>query len=480
MNTKTTPNRFTWAAVCCLIFSFTTIQLTSQPSCFGGVLQDVRPPVKADLIKTLDAILPLLEAKDYAGAAKYVVIPPQMDVEQLAGILKAREISASGIRQLEKDAKFGTAIELYGKDRATSIAGRFDSDVTKCFGFKHVSSDVTAEVVGLWDGSQFKLVRIDDVGKLESSDSEIEPEATANPKPAQNAAVPKPVSKAEAIQQAAMSLPGLLKAVEENPADVSARANLAMAYFRIGNTPESWKQLMTARESAPNNKGLARGIDSLINAFTNQGIFTVGVPTETVLALMGKPTQKVDLTNRERWVYGHWGIDFEKNRVHEIVDLRGITEAVYQPTEFIKSNLGGETWVPGLRRKVKGKATAFYFVPGETISDHKQLVIVDRLVGLTEGLDIQAISKRVIDDEAKLLRGSMHKVLKISDDSAIIAVKIPGVGDNLARHQLVRLMMGPKDLHRLSYTLKSADDPSQETQMKWLKIFEAATLEKVN
>ena len=451
--------------------------------CHARVVQETRVATKADLIKTLDSILPLLEAKDYTGAAKFVVIPPQMDVEELAGILKARELSAVGIRELERDAKFGTAIELYGKDRAASIAGRFDSDVTKCFAFKHQVGDVTAEVVGLWDGNQFKLVRIDDVGQLPgvAVDASAGGKSTdaADSNPGQPTASAQPMSREDAIKQAAASLPGLLAVVEKNPTDVASRANLAMAHFRIGNTPESWKQLMKARESAPNHKGLARGIDTLINSFTNQGIFTVGVPTETVQALLGEPNQKVDLSGRERWVYGHWGIDFGKDRVHEIIDLRGATEALYKPTEFVKSDLGGQTWVPGLRRKVKGKSTAFYFAPGETISNHKQVIVVERLIGVSDGTDMETISKKVIADEAKLLKGSMHKVLKASDDTAFIAVKIPAAEPAQSRHQLVRLMMGSKDLHRLSYTVISAEEPSQETQMKWLKIFEAATLEKV-
>jgi hypothetical protein len=72
--------------------------------------------------------------------------------------------------------------------------------------------------------------------------------------------------------------------------------------------------------------------------------------------------------------------------------------------------------------------------------------------------------------------GASTDILEASEDSIIIAVHIPAAQAEEQRHQLVRLMRGEVDIHRLSYTLKGTA-PSAETQAQWLAIFQAASLE---
>jgi hypothetical protein len=280
------------------------------------------------------------------------------------------------------------------------------------------------------------------------------------------------------LRKAAMAIQELQVTVEQNPKDVAARAKLAMAFHQIGNYPGAWTQLMAAYQVEPKHSGVASGIDEIMGEFTKQGVFTVGVPPETIQALLGEPTQKLNLNKRTRWQYAHWGIDFsEENRVGEIIDLRGATNAWFQPTEKISTDLGGETWLVGFRRKENGRAEVYYFKPGETISNHSQMVTVERLHDVSETME--EIGKKMIADEKKLVPDSRHRVLKPGEESMILAAMIPGKEKSQNRHRLIRLWKGPKDLHRLTYTVVSADEPSQETQKKWLEIFEKATLDEV-
>ena len=48
-------------------------------------------------------------------------------------------------------------------------------------------------------------------------------------------------------------------------------ARYAMVLYRIGNFPESWKQLFVARKLDPKHFGVSRGIDALMDAFTKMG-----------------------------------------------------------------------------------------------------------------------------------------------------------------------------------------------------------------
>jgi hypothetical protein len=483
-STLRTMGQPAWRLVGATILSVFAVAAMVASSAQASMAQDAESaePTKADLINALDAILPLLVAEDYAGAAEHVFLPKDVEPKVLASIVKNQELSAAGIRKLEKEAKFGSAIELFGEDRATRFAERMGGVAEKCWAFNHAAGDVTGEVIAQWDGEKFRLIRIDDVGKFsavaKAAVADKNPPVVTAPGTASPMAQPKP-TRAELIQKAAMKIPELEAVVSQTPGDISAREKLAMSYLQIGNAPAAWLQLMSARKIDPKHVGVGRGIDVLIRKFSNQGIFTVGVPTETIKALLGEPEQVVDLKGRTRWLYAYWGVDFEKDRVHEIVDLRGVTQALYLPTEVVKTQLGGETWLPGFRRKIKGRAIACYFVPGETVASHAQMVTVERMLGVVGENTMQQLVNRVIADEAKEILGSQHKILKLTDETAFVAVTMPATEGSKPRHQLVRLFKGPQDLHRLTYMMLSDTEPTTETQKKWFDIFAAAKLVEV-
>ncbi|MCF6313763.1 MAG: hypothetical protein L3J39_15065 [Verrucomicrobiales bacterium] len=80
--------------------------------------------------------------------------------------IKRKEISLDGILRLEKEASFDKASVLFGADKAASLAKRSGVDVEHCYGFYHQTKEATAEVIALWKDGTFKIVRLDDVGKL--------------------------------------------------------------------------------------------------------------------------------------------------------------------------------------------------------------------------------------------------------------------------------------------------------------------------
>lgn len=84
----------------------------------------------------------------------------------LSGFIKRKEISLDGIIRLEKEASFDKASVLFGAEKAASLAKRAGVDVSQCYGFYHRSKEATAEVIVLWKDGRFKIVRLDDVGKL--------------------------------------------------------------------------------------------------------------------------------------------------------------------------------------------------------------------------------------------------------------------------------------------------------------------------
>ncbi len=436
---------------------------------------------KVILIQMLSKVHEHLEKGDFGSASAYFVVPPNFKPEMLDGLIRLREISAAGVQQLAKEAKFGTGNEVFGAERTKQIADRAGVGTSNLYGFYHRTDEATAEVLAVWDGKGFKLIRLDDVGKLvalSSTDAETSdsPKAGDEGRSTGEAMAKNDAERRIRLSKAAATLGDLLK---ENPNDVITRVKYAQSLFRIGNTPGSWEQMMIAKQQAPNHDGLAKGMDVLIDAFTKQGIFIVGVPVETVVSLLGEPTQKHENETRLQYAYGHWAIDFIDGRVYQIIDLRGVSESHFSPQEIVDVDLDGEGRRCGFRQTNRSAVRACYYKPGESIAKFTEEFAVERQPSSVKG-EIKDLAERMLANLKMLNPDVWSKVLAEDDNSVTIAIKIPDMsGDkNKDRHQLVRLLLGETDLHRITFTMMSKDDPNQATQKKWFKIVQTAKLLK--
>ena len=122
-------------------------------------------PTKEGLVAALREIHSSLVAKNYSAAAALLVTFPGMTDEQMqkavAGFVPKREISAGGIDILEAKGRYGPLLEVFPK-RGANFAKRAGVDAAACYAM----SLKDAEVAAHWDGQAFRLIRLDDVGKL--------------------------------------------------------------------------------------------------------------------------------------------------------------------------------------------------------------------------------------------------------------------------------------------------------------------------
>ena len=123
-------------------------------------------PTKEAAVQTLRSFLAAVEAKDYDKAAAMIKLPPQLsqdDVKKgLGRILELQEISAQGIDILADKGKWGKLAEVYGEDRANHFAERAGVSVNDSYGLNYQE----AEAAFYWDGQQFKITRVNNIGKL--------------------------------------------------------------------------------------------------------------------------------------------------------------------------------------------------------------------------------------------------------------------------------------------------------------------------
>ncbi len=450
-------SRFSILAVwLCLLGSFQSTCCYSQETDKDASAQ----PTKAIFIETLQSLFELLAEEDYEAAAKYLVLPPDFNPEMLKSLISKQEISQAGIELLSRSAKFGTAQEVFGAERAAYFANRAGVDVQNCYGFNYETEAATAEVIGLWNQVEFKLFRIDDIGKLSISETDHQP---AEPKTAGSKT----------------SLPELKLAVESNPSDVAARGNYAMALYQSGRLTESWSQLMEGYRLKPDHRGMAKGIGVLMDEFEKVGVIRVGTSQQTIEIQLGPPRQKVELGSRQRWVYGYLGVDFKSGLLHEIVDLRSSSKDQPEPTEILSINLDGRGWKCGMRKKQGIYSTAVYFLPDENSSNWTEKVEIERITGAAQAGSAREIGELVVKQVTKRHPDAAHKILDVENNSVIVAFDFPGSGEKSKEYQLVRLLKGPRDVHRFAYTIKTEQLP-KETENQWLEIAKSASLTPVN
>ena len=123
-------------------------------------------PTKEAAVQTLRSFLAAVEAKEYSKAAAMVqtsseVSPAEIE-RSLGRMLENNELSARGIDILAERGKWGKLAEVFGADRASRLIARAGVPVDDCYGLNLEN----AEAGFYWNGKEFKLVRVDDIGKL--------------------------------------------------------------------------------------------------------------------------------------------------------------------------------------------------------------------------------------------------------------------------------------------------------------------------
>lgn len=122
-------------------------------------------PTKAELVKTLRNALAHIQAEKFDEAAALFVVPEDATDEeiakQLGRMVERNEISEGGIAKLEQAGTFGPLAEVF-PERGAMWAKRSKVEADACYALKLDGAEVAAH----WDGGGFRLIRLDDVGKL--------------------------------------------------------------------------------------------------------------------------------------------------------------------------------------------------------------------------------------------------------------------------------------------------------------------------
>jgi hypothetical protein len=127
-----------------------------------------RPPpaTKEAMVGLLRDVLRALEANDAERAVTYLVPFPRMTPEDarkaIGTFLERKEISGHGIDVLEAKGRFGRLLEVF-PEKGPHWAETVGVDPSQCYALGHGD----AQVAAYWGGDRPRLIRLNDVGKLE-------------------------------------------------------------------------------------------------------------------------------------------------------------------------------------------------------------------------------------------------------------------------------------------------------------------------
>jgi hypothetical protein len=125
--------------------------------------------------------------------------------------------------------------------------------------------------------------------------------------------------------------------------------------------------------------------------------------------------------------------------------------------------------------KTKGSSRALFFLPGESITQWTESFEVERILSGAEVGSIEQIARLAVAQTTKKYPGTESAVISTSEGTVLLRFDIPQQRETSARIELVRLLKGAIDVHRLVYTVRGSE-LSSEMDTRWQEILLAAKL----
>lgn len=134
----------------------------------GGEAPAPATPSKAGLVQVLRDLEAALGKGDVDKAFGYMAAFPGVEItklkQSLVPMTQREGLTPANIDRLEAVGKYGPLLEVFPK-RGKNWAERVKLDAAKCYALGAGSAEVAAH----WDGKGFRLLRLDDLNKIDSN-----------------------------------------------------------------------------------------------------------------------------------------------------------------------------------------------------------------------------------------------------------------------------------------------------------------------
>ena len=263
-------------------------------------------------------------------------------------------------------------------------------------------------------------------------------------------------------------------AVAQDPNSATFHIGLSHAFAAAKQPVDAWRELRKAVELDDQNSQLGAALVASWQAFGVQGLFNVGRPAEAIAQALGKADKVERHADHERWIYGFMALNFADGKLDSVMDLRGLNRELLRETDRLTIQTDGRQWRPGHRLVSMVHTTTEYVLPEQQVQNWKELVTVERLMGLVDRKVepkqlMNSIRQRIQDMDSN----AEWKVIAETDDDIIYLWSFSKDGERPPHHELARLVEGQRDIYRIAFATKEAE-LMQARQEQWIDLLKTA------
>ena len=289
-----------------------------------------------------------------------------------------------------------------------------------------------------------------------SSPAGISPEARA--------AVNKGVEQLNG-QQYKEAVQTFLAAARRHPNNGQFRHLLGLAYLKDNQPGPAWLQFRQGVRFNPDYKPGQQYFLALWKEFERKGVLAIGRSQEEIVKLIGAPDRKVGTGPQTRLEYGFMQLHFLKGQLFAIADSRGLNAESMKPERVLKVEFDDQSrWKLGYRAIDKRQSLTEYVPKGQSVREWKELYTVQRLHRLASKTTPKKMATEIEANLRKENPDIDFQVLNDTENDVMFHWREKGSKERPAQHEIVRLVAGPKDIHRLAYGQRVAQIKGPEAE----------------
>lgn len=271
----------------------------------------------------------------------------------------------------------------------------------------------------------------------------------------------------------------LTAASRQYPTSGQLRHLLGFALAQDKQLGPAWLQLRQAVKYAPTYEPAVRDFLSMWGVFDRQGVFNAGRPSDQIAKLLGEPDGKVgESQDREVWQYGFMRVHFLKGHIFAIIDPRGLNPQTAKAKDVMKIEFDDKTrWRLGYRSINHLQSVTEYVPKSETVQAWSEMYTVQRLYDLKKKSTPSQMMSSIEETLKKTDPEIEFAALLESKSDVLFHWHNKGSKEHPAQHEIVRLVAGEQDIHRIAYARKGSQIPNDEAQV-WIDVLRKAQLTK--
>lgn len=271
-------------------------------------------------------------------------------------------------------------------------------------------------------------------------------------------------------------------AAKRYPKDAQIRHLYGFALFQNKQLGPAWLQFRIAVRLNMAYQPAVRDFLLMWKVFDQQGVMNIGRSSEELAKYLGEPDRKFAQDPTEVWEYGFMRLQFNQGRLYAIVDPRGLDVNNSRPADAMQIDFDDKTrWRLGYRAINRLQSVTEYVPQGEAVQKWNEMYTVQRLYQMRGKKTPQQMMAEIETNLKKAIPTVEFKPLVSEEGNVVFHWRDKGDTSTKPprppQHEIVRLIAGEKDIHRLAYARRVAQIPTAEAQ-SWITLLRQAQLKK--